>query len=98
MVIGRLLFGSPPINDAGTVPVAVPANVPCSELLLQGPFPADPTRGLCFSNTTASSASCVSICTFLLLLVATPLATISPELHILLFVGGSNCLIGQAMR
>src|SRR5215468_4893291 len=62
MVMGKLMPGSPPRNDAGNVPVAVPTNVPCSELLLQGPFPADPTRGRCFSNATASSAEGVSIC------------------------------------
>src|SRR5215469_8934303 len=98
MVMGRLLLGSPPRNDAGNVPVAVPTNVPCSELLLQGSFPADPPRGLCFSNTTASSTACVSICTFFLLLIATLLATISSEQHMLFFVGGSHRLIGQAMR
>src|SRR5579862_2482931 len=65
MVMGRLLVGSPPINDAGNVPVAVPTNVPCSEVLLQGPFPADLLRGLCFSNSLASSAEWISIWSFL---------------------------------
>src|SRR5258707_15742973 len=71
MVMGRLMLGSPPRNDAGNVPVAVPTNVPCSEVLLHGPFPAGPTKGLFFSNATTSSPACVSICSFLLLLVAT---------------------------
>src|SRR5260370_8218920 len=65
MVMGRLMFGSPPINDAGTVPAAVPTKVPSRDLLLQGPLPADLRRGLFFSNSTASSTECVSICSFL---------------------------------
>src|SRR6266481_2784563 len=65
MVMGRLLVGSPPINDAGNVPVAVPTKVPCREVSLQGPFPADLLRGLCFSNSLASSAEWVSIWSFL---------------------------------
>ena len=59
------MFGSPPVNDAGKVPVAVPTKVPCRDVLLQGPFAADPMLGLFFSNSTASSPECVSICPFL---------------------------------
>src|SRR5258708_12014603 len=60
-----LMFGSPPINDAGKVPAAVPTKVPSRDVLLQGPFPADLRRGLFFSNSTASSPECVAICSFL---------------------------------
>src|SRR5215469_4116285 len=65
MVMGRLLFGSPSLNDAGTVPDAVPTNVPCRNALLQGPFASDSTLGLFFSNSTATSPECNSICRFL---------------------------------
>src|SRR5262249_2398378 len=37
MMIGRLVFASPPTSDAGTVPAAVPTYVPCNEALLHGP-------------------------------------------------------------
>ncbi len=63
--MGRLLFGSLPINDAGKVPAAVPTKVPSRDVLLQGPLPADLRIGLFFSNSTASSSECVSICSFL---------------------------------
>src|SRR5260370_12213565 len=59
------MLGPPPRNDAGTVPAAVPTKVPCRDVLLQGPFPADLRRGLCFSNSPASSAEWVSIWSFL---------------------------------
>src|SRR5260370_3077573 len=62
MVMGRLMFGYAPLKGAGEVPAGVPKKVPSRDVLLQGPFPADLRRGIFFSNSTASSTECVSIC------------------------------------